>query len=108
MIELLRRQRVLYVLLEFWPRAMRRDANMDASQVFELLAGCGYTIFDTHTIRMDGGREPTSAKSTFSRPTNLKENAQWYLNMDKMHGSRFGYWTDIVAVASNAEPSQFK
>lgn len=108
MTQLLKRQGVLYVLLEFWPAAMHRDAGVEAQQVLELLTDCGYTLFDTQTIRMDGGMEPTSTRSTFSRPTNLKGNAEWYLEMDRLHSSRFGYWTDIVAVASNAELARFK
>ena len=56
---------------------------------------------------MDGGVEPLSARATFRRPTELERNANWYHQMDRAHGSRFGYWTDLVAVATRAEPEQF-
>ena len=107
LLDSLIKQRVLYVLLEFWPAGMQRDAKVSAKDVLHLLARCGYALFDTHTLKMDGGTEPLGSNATFKRPTELDRNAEWYQTMDRKHGSRFGYWTDIVAVASHSEPELY-
>ena len=102
------RQRVLYVMLEFWPKAMRRHGGADASQALRLLHDHGYTLFDTRTLRMDGGSEPAGAQNTFLRPTDLEANARWFERMDDEFHSSFGYWTDVIAVASHrADPRRF-
>lgn len=108
MVESLRAQRVMYVLFEFWPAGMRKHAGVDAVSVLKLLSECGYAIFDTHTIRHNGGKEPEGAGPTFRRPTALERNVRWFADMDVQYKSNFGYWTDMVAVAMNgAEPEQF-
>ena len=98
----LRERRVLYVLLEFWPKGMRRHAKADAAQVLALLASYGYALFDMHTLRLgrDGDTEPLTADATFHKPNELGKNAAWFHMQDRLHRSGFGYWTDMLAVAT--------
>ena len=93
---------MLYVLLEFWPRGMRKAAKADASEVLDLLHSHGYALFDTHTLRLgsDGSAAPLSAAATFHKPNELRANAEWFHENDKLYKTSFGYWTDIVAVAT--------
>ena len=100
LIVTLRQQRVLYVLFEFWPAGMRRNAQVDAHLVLELLNSCGYTLFDTTTLRLGSEGAPISARETFRRPSRLRENVDWFHVADRQHGARFGYWADFLAVAS--------
>jgi len=104
LVRALREQRVLYVLLEFWPRGMNKH-GLDAHEVLQLLHGHGYTLFDTRGLRLgsEGSLAPLSAASTFRRPVGLRANVDWYLDNDARHHADFGYWTDVLAVASGAE-----
>ena len=103
----LREKRVLYILLEFWPSGMRKNARVDAADVLSLLHSFGYALFDTRVlstpIQGDGGfgkMLPTAA--TFPRPVGFRQVVDWYNTTSVEHKSQFGYWTDVVAVASGA------
>ena len=100
----LREQRVLYILLEFWPRGMRHH-GLDAYDVLQLLHSFGYTLFDTRALRLgnEGSADPLNAANTFRRPVNMRSNVDWYLQNDARHKTKFGYWTDVLAVASGPE-----
>ena len=105
LLPLLRQRRVLYLLFEFWPRGIRRAAKTEAHEVLKLLHACGYVLFDTQTLRLgsDGGgagAQPLSAGATFRKPNGLQENVDWFHLNDKLYKANFGYWTDMVAVAS--------
>ena len=43
---------------------------------------------------------PLTAANTFQRPVGLRTNVDWYLNNDARYRANFGYWTDMLAVAS--------
>ena len=103
LIGALREQRVLYVLLEFWPHGMHQH-GLDAHDVLHLLHGHGYALFDSRTLRLGGDASsvPLTAANTFQRPVGLRANVDWYLNNDARCRANFGYWTDILAVASGA------
>lgn len=100
----LREQRVLYVLFEFWPRGMRQH-GLDAHEVLQLLHQHGYTMFDSRGLRLgaDASPAPLTASSTFQRPVGLRANVDWYLNHDARYNANFGYWTDILAMASGPQ-----
>ena len=100
----LREQRVLYVLLEFWPRGMHQH-GLDAHDVLQLLHGHGYTLFDSRALRLGGDASavPLTAANTFQRPVGLRTNVDWYLNNDARYRANFGYWTDMLAVASGGD-----
>ena len=105
MRDLLSERRVLYLLFEFWPRGMRRFAKTEAHEVLSLLHSYGYVLFDTHTLRLgtDGGQAgllPLPAGATFRKPNKLRENVDWFHTSDRLYKTDFGYWTDMVAVAS--------
>ncbi len=104
LVRTLREQRVLYVLLEFWPRGMRQH-GLDAYEVLSLLHRHGYTLFDSRALRLGGeaSAEPLNAASTFRRPVSLRASVDWYLENDARYGAKFGYWTDVLAVASGAQ-----
>ena len=96
----LRERRVLYVLLEFWPKGMRKAARVDAAEVLRLLHSCGYVLFDTQTIHLRGsGDRPVPSAATFRKPNEARANAEWFRMQDQQRRARFGYWTDMVAVA---------
>lgn len=101
LIGALREQRVLYVLLEFWPRGMHQH-GLDAHDVLQLLHGHGYTLFDSRALRLGGDASsvPLTACNTFQRPVGLRTNVDWYLHNDARYRANFGYWTDMLAVAS--------
>ena len=58
--------------------------------------------FDMHTLRLgrDGDTEPLTADATFHKPNELGKNAAWFHMQDRLHRSGFGYWTDMLAVAT--------
>lgn len=104
LIGALREQRVLYVLLEFWPRGMHQH-GLDAHDVLQLLHRHGYTLFDSRALRLgaDASSVPLTAANTFQRPVGLRTNVDWYLNNDARYRANFGYWTDMLAVASGGD-----
>ena len=87
LIGALRAQRVLYVLLEFWPRGMHQH-GLDAHDVLQLLHGHGYTLFDSRALRLGGDASsvPLTAANTFQRPVGLRTNVDWYLHNDARQG----------------------
>ena len=92
---------MLYLLLEFWPKGMRKDAKVEAHEVLDLLNSHGYAIFDTRTVQIGGDRrEPQQLSRTFGRPMEFKSNVDWYHQVDSQYGSKMGYWTDMLAVAT--------
>ena len=50
--------------------------------------------------RRGTGAAPLSAAATFHKPNELRANAEWFHENDKLYKTSFGYWTDIVAVAT--------
>ena len=104
LVRALREQRVLYVLFEFWPNGMRQH-GVDAYEVLTMLHDHGYTLFDSRGLRLgnEASIEPLSAASTFRRPVSLLANVDWYTKNDRHYNANFGYWTDVLAVASGPE-----
>ena len=56
---------MLYLLLEFWPKGMRKDAKVEAHEVLDLLNSHGYAIFDTRTVQIGGDRREPQQLSAF-------------------------------------------
>ena len=93
------------MLLEFWSAGMLRNAEVDAYDVLSLLHNAGYMLHDTRVISTpianDGvyGKVLPSA-TTFPRPVGFRAAVDWYNSTSFEYDNKFGYWTDIVAVAS--------
>lgn len=101
----LEQRRVLYVMLEFWPRAIKTTSHRTGYEALKLLASYGYEIYDTKVHHRRKRKEPnnsppgTQRKNDFFRPTALKAASGWYEDMDNIYRDTFGCKTDMLAVA---------
>merc|ERR1711934_551579 len=94
-------RKVLYVMLEFWPRAIKTTSKRAGEEALELLASYGYTVYDTKVHHRRGRKDPpgqprgTQKKDDFFRPTTLKTASGWYEHMDEVYSDTFGCKTDM-------------
>jgi len=94
-------QNIDYLLMEFWPRALN-DCRK-GTQLLRLLYMHGYTLYTT-AVQAHLSAPRGWNREVYSRPLdNFAAHCQWYLDLEQVVPDdqyRMGYWSHIVAVAS--------
>lgn len=109
----LQRRRVLYMQLEFWPRAMRALTGLTGEWVLRTLQDAGYEVFDLdHQSIMydkpvrwqDAGRPlRPSAVDAYWLEVAQRNLSRVLPKWDLETNAKFGHWTDIFAVLKTAD-----
>ena len=113
----MQKQRVDYILFEFWPKGMDLLASTGeqgsdhtkaciAAELLEKLQKAGYTLYALPgTSHPHAPREARAALKGERQPLNTaRENCEYYYQLEERFPSdyKMGYWSDILAVAPKA------
>lgn len=110
MQELIARQKVDYLLMEYWPRGMDKLSGRprceSAIEMLTSLAQAGYTLYQLGVAWHPKEPFQTTNASTRSmlllqRPfDNIVNNCNWFYELEeKVPIQIMGYWTDVLAVS---------
>lgn len=104
--------KIQYIMTEYWPRGIDflsdKPESCSAIEMLQQMIDAGYTLYAM--VALGHPAAPVSiqllGKIDHQRPsTTLLENCRWYYDLEKQYPSddyKYGYWSDIVAVAPNA------
>merc|ERR1719223_586695 len=113
--ESLNNHRIQFIRFEYWPKGMDLMAGRDTKcdtvlNLFKKLLNAGYTLHGTNGESHPVGRNKQIGnllKSKTERPfNNLRQNCMWFYELEErfpIDGYKMGYWSDILAVAPNAD-----
>ena len=113
--ESLNNHQIQFILFEYWPKGMDLMAGSDTKcdtvlNLFKKLLEAGYTLHATNGESHPAGNNKEIRgllKSKTERPfNNLRQNCMWFYELEErfpIDGYKMGYWSDILAVAPNAD-----